>query len=190
MIANRDTVYRDELAKLTPGLRRFARALVENHGVDAADDLVQAALLAALSEGQERRGIRLNMWLLTTCVANHRRSLRVATADRQVNAGSGAGQATTGSGRWEPHRAFPPRSSDLLSDLPLECREVFLLVVLEELTYGQAAECLGTTLNAVIVNLAKARENMGRRTHSRQTTSRSLQGEGQAGAVPYLRVVK
>ena len=62
----RDGGYRDELAKLTPGLRRFARALVEDHNADAADDLVQSTLVSALGESRDRRGLQLNLWMLGT----------------------------------------------------------------------------------------------------------------------------
>lgn len=194
MIANRDTAYRDELARLTPGIRRFARALVEDHKTEAADDLVQATLVAALAGDQDLRGIRLNLWMLAKVATLHRTQLRDASARQTAVArqggGSGAGVRT---GHWEMPRHSRSQEVALLEGLPLECREVLLLVALERLTYVQVAECLGLTLNAVFSHLARAREHVSQSAGlqpERRRQNGTSQSATQKRAVPYLRLVK
>ena len=184
MSAIRNDGYRDELAKLTPSLRRFARALVGDHSADTADDLVQAALVAALGADHERRGVRLQIWTLGTIASLHRRFLQ-QTAREEVGARNGS--VAGGGVGWDPARRGPKKAGSPLCSLPLECREVLLLVTLERLSYVQTAESLGLTLNAVVGHLARARDVL-----SRAQTEAPL---GQVGLpagrrVPYLRVVE
>lgn len=193
MIANRDTAYRDELARLTPGLRRFARALVEDHKAEAADDLVQASLVAALAGDQDLRGTRLQMWMLSRVATLHRMQVRDAGAGQTAVArqGGGPGQGVRTS-HWELPRKARSRDVALFEDLPLESREVLLLVALERLTYVQVAECLGLTLNAVFGHLARAREHLSRTAQVREERRQGGAGTGapHKRAVPYLRLVK
>ena len=185
MVAGRDSCYRDELASLTPALRAFARALVDAHQTEAADELVQTALVQALGEAHDARGLRLG--LLSKVVNAHRRSLRSARLDQQAGANNRAAPHGTVSGaRWSLARRVIARDAHRLDEMPVEWREPFLLVTLESLTYVQTAECLGTTLNAVIQNLARARE------HLSETGSRAKVRRDEAGhrTVPYLRLVK
>jgi DNA-directed RNA polymerase specialized sigma24 family protein len=72
--------------------------------------------------------------------------------------------------------------------MPLECRETFLLIALESLTYVQAAECTGTTLNTVITNLARARIHLSRAEKGRKLGADAA--DGRVRPVPYLRLVK
>lgn len=191
MTVIRDAGYRNDLAHLTPTLRRFARALVPDHSVEVADDLVQATLVSALAAGQERRASRLPLALLTTLVGLNRARAHEATADR-VSVRSGASQ--TGSGRgshWNPPQPSHASDGAALGTMPLECRETLLLVVLEKLTYTQVAEVLGVSLNAVMARLSRAREHLAR------TSAVSISAPRIAAAVTrprepvaYLRVVK
>lgn len=183
MVARRDVGYRDELAQLTPDLRGFARALVDGHDADLADEVVQATLVAALTVDQERRGSRLRTWLLGTLTATHRRALRRTGIDQQAGgqhrtAARGAVQAGWPLQRWSGPAA-------VMDELPLECRETLLLIALEGLSYVQAAECLGVTLNTVIGHLAQAREHLARQDSLTTTKCAAL-----SRPVPYLRLVK
>ena len=194
MIANRDTAYRDELARLTPGIRRFARALVEDHKTEAADDLVQTTLVAALSADQDLRGTRLNLWMLAKVATLHRTQVRDASAGHTAVARQGGSSgAGVGAGHWELPRHSRGQEVALLENLPLECREVLLLVAVERLTYVQVAECLGLTLNTVFSYLGRARENLAQSPRG-QPERRRQNGAGpnaaQKRAVPYLRLVK
>ena len=184
MSAIRNDGYRDELAKLTPTLRRFARALVGDHSADSADDLVQAALVSALGADQERRGPRLQIWTLGMIATLHRRLL-AQTATQEVGARNGS--VAGGGGALDPSRRGQRKPGSILGGIPLECREVLLLVTLERLSYVQTAECLGLTLNAVVGHLTRARDCLNR--------VQAESGSGQVGSagsrrVPYLRVVQ
>ena len=46
----------DDIGKLVPHLRRFARALVRGHGAQAADDLVQETVVAAMKTDGQKHG--------------------------------------------------------------------------------------------------------------------------------------
>lgn len=182
----RDIGYRDELARLTPNLRRFARALVRNHQADVADDLVQATLARALAGDQTQRGARLNIWLVSVLVALHREQVRDLRMEQRL--GFGGGEPAAGGLSWASAR----RSPALLSSVPLEYREALLLVVLEGMSYPQVAEALGLSASTVATRVARARDYLGR--------AQAGWSGGDAGPAPsakpsravpsYLRVVK
>ena len=133
---------------MTPGLRAFARALVDGHAAETADEIVQTVLIGALSESGERRGTRLRLFLLSSVLTVNRRALREATLDQQAGARNRtAQQGGVSASQWDMPRVSTNRNAVLLDDMPLEWRETLLLVALEELTYIQTAECLGVTLN-------------------------------------------
>lgn len=187
MIVGRDSCYRDELASLTPALRAFARGLVEGHHAETADELVQDALVQALADSHELRGHRLRLNLLAKVVTAYRRSLRTARVNQQAAAQTKlAPHASYGGNRWPLGRRVGSRESHRLDDMPVEWREVFLLVTLESLTYVQTAECLGITLNAVILNLSRAREHLS----VPQSGATAVKTVPRPRSVPYLRVVK
>ena len=48
--------FADDIGKLTPHLRRFARALVRGHAAAAADDLVQETVVLAGRTALPKRG--------------------------------------------------------------------------------------------------------------------------------------
>ena len=194
MTAIRDTACRDELARLTPNLRRFARALVQDHNTESADDIVQATLIAALEADHDKRGVRLLVWLMSTLVGLHRSRCRQVSADKSVGLRSNGAQS--GSGRsfdWDLPRSVRRGDHPLLGGMPLECREVLLLVALEKFSYAQVAEALGVSLNTVFGRLSRAREHLG---GSQQVAA----GDGKQGfqaqgakprrPAPYLRVIK
>jgi RNA polymerase sigma-70 factor (ECF subfamily) len=189
MIAVGESDYRDELARLTPSLRAFARALVEGHHEEVADELVQAALISVLGDRQAGNGLRLRLRLLATLLATHRRSVREAKADQDAGTqNKTAPHGTVRSGRWAATHRVVGRDAARLDEMPLECREILLLITLESLTYVQAAECAGTTLNGVVTNLARARSHLGRTEKARKLDP--VQADGRPRPVPYLRLVK
>ncbi|MDX7951897.1 sigma-70 family RNA polymerase sigma factor [Lichenihabitans sp. Uapishka_5] len=151
-----DAGYRDELARLTPSLRRFARALVRHHLVDVADDLVQATLTRALGGDQGRRGTRLHVWLVSILVGLHRDQVRDLGAEQRI--GSASDAATPTGQPWKSGR----RDVALLGSIPVEYRESLLLVVLEGMSYAQVAECLGLSAATVATRVARARDYLAR----------------------------
>lgn len=180
----RDVGYREELARLTPNLRRYARALVRNHQIEIADDLVQATLARALSGDHTRRGSRLLNWLLSVLTSTHREQVRNVSAEQRF--GGGGGDAPfVGALSWKERQQDPA----LLSSVPLEYREALLLVVLENLSYVQVGECLGLSVNTVATRVARARDYLAR-AQSGWSGKGAEQARPERAAVPYLRVVK
>ena len=180
--------YRDDVAKLTPNLRRFARALVQDHDPEGSDELVQATLVKAVAADQPRTGVRLMIWLMSVLTGLYRSGLREAQADQKLRSGEG-GRSGLSEGRVETWgTAHGSRDAALLSGIPLECREVLLLVTLEKLSYMQVAESLGLPVNTVISRLARAREYLSQAQGARTTpTARAGQT---CRHPPYLRLIK
>ncbi len=187
----RDTVYRDEIGRLTPNLRRLARALVRNHNTDVSDELVQATLVKALAADHPRRGSRLLIWLVSILTGLHRDQVREASAEQQLRSSGNDAQAAPASQRWSAGHA-PRRDPVLLNGVPLEYREALLLIVIENMTYAQAAECLGLSANTVANRVARAREYLTEAQGALSSNSAPVPGHGKMArsGAPYLRVVK
>jgi RNA polymerase sigma-70 factor, ECF subfamily len=184
----RDIGYRDELARLTPNLRRYARALVRNHHTEAADDLVHATLLRALNGDQARRGTRLLCWLMSILTTVHREQVRDVNAEQKLGSG-GSDARFVGGASWKEARRDPA----LLSSIPLEYREALLLVVLENLSYAQVADCLGLSINTVATRVARARDYLVRAQAGWSSDTAAAGGaaaKAPRAAAPYLRVIK
>ena len=145
----------DEIIQLLPRLRRFARTLAGNP--HDADDLVQIAIERALARSaQLRDGAPLSSWMFGI--------LRNAWIDESR-------------GRARRNRLFAPEElgehvadptggqqaeslvvQAAVASLPEEQREVIGLVLVEGLSYREAAEILGVPVGTVTSRLARARE--------------------------------
>jgi RNA polymerase sigma-70 factor (ECF subfamily) len=145
----------DEIIQLLPRLRRFARTLAGNP--PDADDLVQIAIERALARSaQLREGAPLSSWMFGI--------LRNAWIDESR-------------GRARRNRLFAPEElgehvadptggqqaeslivQAAVASLPEEQREVIGLVLVEGLSYREAAEILGVPIGTVTSRLARARE--------------------------------
>jgi RNA polymerase sigma-70 factor (ECF subfamily) len=139
-----------------PRLRRYARALTRNR--ERADDLVQDTLGRALiKEEFWQPGTNLRAWLFTIMhnqnVNNIRRDVRESGA-RDIETISVALPATTDPTAsrqiFELERA--------LARLPLEQRQVILLVGLEGMSYQDAAGILVIPVGTVRSRLSRGRD--------------------------------
>lgn len=157
-----------------PRLRRYARALVGDRA--RADDLVQDTLERAWGKFHLwRRGSDLRAWLFSIMHNVYVNGVRKSSAapmllpleedalDVPVRAAQEDGLQIR-----DVHAA--------LACLPLEQREVLLLVGLEEMRYEEVAKVLDVPLGTVMSRLSRGRERL------RQIMA--------GGAVPALRVVK
>lgn len=137
-----------------PQLRRYARALVGNE--TAADDLVQDTLERALHKFELwQPGTNLRAWLFSVMHNVHVNQVR-------------------GGRDWEPlddEMEIPvgPRQEDglhirdlgnALRELPLEQREVLLLVGLEGMRYEEVSLALGVPMGTVMSRLSRGRERL------------------------------
>ncbi|MCB1873146.1 MAG: sigma-70 family RNA polymerase sigma factor [Chromatiaceae bacterium] len=165
-------ISRDDLVAEIPHLRRYARALTGQQGV--ADDLVQDTLERALSKWTFwKQGRALRPWLFSIM-----HNLQVDKIRRESRFVDGEDEAMP----LVPQRAdqeYQLEVRDLdraLTLLPVDQREVLLLVCLEELSYTEAAKVLGVPQGTVMSRLSRARARL----------KSILSGE----LVPQLKVVK
>jgi RNA polymerase sigma factor (sigma-70 family) len=145
----------ESIVELIPRLRRYARALAGDRA--AADDLVQDSLERAWAKLHlYRRGTDLRAWLFTVMHNVYVNQLRAARPGVQLD-------------EEMPELSQPARETDGLEmrdldlairRLPPEQREVLLLVVLEDMSYREAAGTLGIPIGTVMSRLARAREKL------------------------------
>ncbi|MBV8646988.1 sigma-70 family RNA polymerase sigma factor [Paludibacterium sp.] len=148
--------FESDLLALLPYLRRYARALTGDPAW--ADDLVQDTLERALSKGRWRADGSLRAWLLT--LLRHR-FIDQLRARREV-------ATDCDDAVWQDWAAPAGEAGGLmlrdvqraLYRLPVEQREVLLLVALEGLSYQETAAVLAVPVGTVMSRLARAREQM------------------------------
>ena len=140
-----------------PQLRRYARALTRDPAW--ADDLVQDTAERALTHVRAfRPDSNLRAWLLTILRHIYLDQLR---AHREITLDDDHGP-------WQSLEAPAGQVDSLvlrdvqrmLYRLPLEQREVLLLVCVEELSYQEASSVLGVPLGTVMSRVSRAREQM------------------------------
>jgi RNA polymerase sigma-70 factor, ECF subfamily len=144
-----------------PRLRRYARALINNR--DLADDLVQDTLERALRHTEQfQSGTDLRAWLFTimhNVFANQARravarATHVSMDDESLPEGQFAVAATQ-------TQSLEMRDLDYaLQRLPLDQRQVVLLVGLEELSYAEVALALEIPIGTVMSRLSRGRERL------------------------------
>jgi RNA polymerase sigma-70 factor, ECF subfamily len=140
-----------------PQLRRYARALTGDPAW--ADDLVQdTAERALVRQRAFRAGSNLRAWLFTilrNIYIDQLRARREIAVDDET-------------APWRSLEAPPTEVDGLvlrdvqhaLYHLPVEHREVLLLIGVEELTYQEASDVLGVPIGTVMSRLSRAREHM------------------------------
>ncbi len=147
---------KDTIAAEIPRLRRYARALVGQES--EADDLVQDTLERALN--------RLHLWRSND---NPRRWLITILHNLHIDGMRGQSRRPV-LGEIDESVADPvARPEDgvtkcevtaALQRLPLEQRQVVLLVGLEGLSYAEAAAVIGVPIGTVMSRLARGREKL------------------------------
>jgi RNA polymerase sigma-70 factor, ECF subfamily len=145
---------RTELIALLPRLRRFARALARN--THDADDLVQIALERALVHAAQRRtDSQLSSWVFGI--------LRNAWIDEQRSRGRQArlfAPAEAGEEVADTAGAASPELlavQEALAQLPEEQRVAVALVLIEGLSYKEAAHIMQIPIGTLTSRLARAR---------------------------------
>ena len=146
----------DQLLTWAPRLRRYARALVGNR--DDADDLVQDTLERALTKSALWRGVAdMRAWLFGMMHNLHidgvrRPKLHTVVLDDDT-----------------PEIPVAPTQGERLAvldlqaaleRLPVEQREIILLVALEDMSYVEVASTLGIPIGSVMSRLSRGRERL------------------------------
>jgi RNA polymerase sigma-70 factor (ECF subfamily) len=159
-MGGKDMNARAEIDQLTPGLRRFARALmIDAHDarLEAGDALVQETILHML-RGERRSSaavarVALYRALIERAVARGKPAEPASTRRAMANASDGEANspAQPKSGRHEVG------ISGALEALSLEDRAALLLVTLEGFSYVEAADALKIPRMVLVQRLVRAR---------------------------------
>ena len=144
-----------QVVALIPRLRRYARAPVGERA--AADDLVQDTLERALNKFHLwKRGTDLRAWLFTVMHNVHVNQVRSRRELLTLDA-----EALELPVRAAHDASLEARDVErALLRLPVEQREVLLLVVLEDLSYDEAAAALSIPIGTVMSRLSRGREKL------------------------------
>jgi RNA polymerase sigma-70 factor (ECF subfamily) len=147
---------REGLIALLPRLRRLARALAGQ--VADADDLVQIVLERALARADQwRPDAALDKWVFAIARNAWRDELRARGRSQNLFAPEEAGVTAADRG------STPTQKLELaaaLAALPPDHREVVALVLIEGLSYAEAAELLDVPAGTVTSRLARARATL------------------------------
>ena len=145
-----------QLLTWLPRLRRYARALVNNR--EDADDLVQDTLERAWAKAGLWRGVAdMRAWLFSIMHNLHvdgvrRPKLHTVTMDDDT-----------------PEVPVTPTQGERLAVLdlqaaldllPVEQKEILLLVALEDMAYAEVAQALGIPIGTVMSRLSRGRERL------------------------------
>lgn len=156
----------DEMTRSVPALRRYANALTHNR--DTADDLVQDCLERAIrKQALWRPEGPLRPWLYRVLINVWRNNLRSRSQrPAQVPIDDVADQlfvpaAQTG-------RVALAEMARAIEKLSAEHREALLLVVVEGLSYAEAAQVLEIPLGTLMSRLGRARASLARLTQEDQ----------------------
>ncbi len=171
--------FADDLGKLTPHLRRLARALVRGHGAHAADDLVQETIVLASRADLPKRGPTLTSWCFAALIRLNRIRQR---PDEFACTAQSAGAPLP----------FLPKEVLRLDALSLDHREVLLLTVLSGLSYRQVADILNIDVDLVFARLTQARDLLAKSGGADFGGRRgAINDRGRHGSeTPHLRLVK
>jgi RNA polymerase sigma-70 factor (ECF subfamily) len=147
---------REGLIPLLPRLRRLARALAGQ--VADADDLVQIVLERALARAEQwRPDAALDKWVFAIARNAWRDEMRARGRKQDLFAPEEAG-AMTADGSSAPAQKLALAVA--LAALPPDHREVVALVLVEGLSYAEAAELLEVPVGTVTSRLARARATL------------------------------
>ena len=172
--------FTDDIARLVPHLRRFARALVCGHSAQFADDLVQETVVLAMRAERIAAGANLSGWCFATLMRVHR-----------LRCQGGASDGGETAPRPDPAVAFLPKPIARLDLLSLDCREALLLTVLAGMTYAQAAEALHVALDVLMHRLDLARAHLAKSDLTLPSGALGLATNGRASRHSHhLRLVK
>ena len=145
----------EELVTLLPRLRRFARALTRN--VHDADDLVQLAIERALArKDQWKRDSPLVTWVFGILRNAWIDELRSRARAQRMFAAAPAGQDVGDSGQSDQAELLCVQ--DALARLPEEQRLAVALVLIEGLSYKEAAHVMDVPIGTLTSRLARGRE--------------------------------
>ena len=145
----------DEIEACVPALRRYARALTRN--ADRADDLVQDCIERAIrKQALWKPTGPLRAWLFRILLNLYRNELRVARR-RGEHVPVETLLVEPAVAPAQPGRVALAEMSRAIATLVEDQREALLLVVLEGLSYSEAASALDIPMGTLMSRLGRAR---------------------------------
>ena len=149
----------DDIVALLPDLRAFARFMCRNP--EAADDLVQNTVLAALDkQSQFQPGTNLKGWMFTIMRNRFYSDLR---SQRRRPAGVDADQAAPLAAVDNPEATLAIKElSSALWRLSAQAREALILVGAGGFSYEEAARLCGCTVGTLKVRVSRARKQLAK----------------------------
>lgn len=149
---------RKGIAQLLPRLRRFGLALTGSR--EDADDVVQGAIASALGRaGQWSPTERLDGWLFTIMQGLWRDEVRRRKTSGMKSAATLVGAEKSVDGRRVAETLLMLNQTRArFARLPDEQRMALALVVIEGLSYRDAAEQLDIPVGTLMSRLSRARE--------------------------------
>ena len=150
---------RDQIVAILPRLRRFCMALAR--GQDAGDDLCQAAVERALSRSEQFvQGTRLDSWMYRIAQNIHiDQGRRKQTRGPELDVDDMAGALSGDEGvQIVEGRSDLARAQQAIAALPEEQRVLMALVVLDGMSYKEAAATLDIPVGTVMSRIARARQ--------------------------------
>ena len=159
---------RKELTDLLPQLRRFAFALA-GHAQDA-DDLVQSAIVRALSqEDASLNAERLDSWMyriIRNLAIDQQRRIKVrgvqAPIDDMIDLAGEDGRVVIEA------RSDLAVMQQVFNQLSADLRSIAMLVIINELSYREAADILEIPIGTVMSRVARARRALADGFNQRQ----------------------
>jgi RNA polymerase sigma-70 factor (ECF subfamily) len=162
MDAQIDTI-RSQIAALLPRMRRFALSLTGN--MPDADDLVQDTIERALRNLHRWQvGTRLDSWMFRIAQnlwIDSRRAQRVRSAVA-ASPEEGLTAVVDGARAMEAELTFAD-TCRALAELPDEQRAVVGLVLIDGMSYREAADVLEVPIGTVTSRVSRAREALANR---------------------------
>lgn len=161
MDASIETI-RNQVAALVPRLRRFALSLAGN-GADA-DDLVQDTIEKALRNlHQWQQGTRLDSWMFRIAQNLWIDAVRARRVRAVVSHDPDAAErvAVDGARDAEARLTFA-ETARAIGELPEDQRVVVSLVLVDGMSYRDAADVLNVPIGTITSRLARARTTLTR----------------------------
>jgi RNA polymerase sigma-70 factor (ECF subfamily) len=150
---------RDEMIRLLPRLRAFARSLT--HSADGADDLVQQCCEKALGRIDSfQPGTRLDVWLFRILRNSWIDSLRARRTTVALDDLESSGVELIGEDgrRTVEARLHLSAVERAMAALPQDQQDVLSAVCVAGLGYREAADLLGLPQGTVMSRLSRARQ--------------------------------
>ena len=140
-----------------PRLRRYACALTRN--AEMGDDLVQETLVRALAKRHLwQPGTNLRAWLFTIMHNQNVNLVRRNLREGSVESLSELSDKLAGTTSDPIVRRQLCELEHAIDDLPIEQRQVILLIGLEGMNYAEAAAVINVPVGTVRSRLSRARE--------------------------------